>query len=85
MIAKEIERAGLPVAFITSMTKMATQVRANRIVTGTKIPHPCGNPDMSEEADLALRREIVKCALRALQTDVSSPTVFMPEITQLTG
>lgn len=75
----------MPVAFITAMTKMATQVGANRIVTGTKIPFPCGNPDMSEEADLALRREIVKCALKALQTEVSGPTVFMPEITQLTG
>ena len=72
-------------AFITAMTKMATQVGANRIVTGTKIPHPCGNPEGSAEADLALRREIVKCALRALQTDVSGPTVFMPDITLLTG
>jgi len=85
VIAKEIEREGLPVVFITSMTKMATQVGANRIVTGTKIPHPCGNPDASEEADLALRKEIVKCALRALQTDVSGPTVFVPEITPLFG
>jgi len=85
VIAKEIEREGLPVAFITSMTKMATQVGANRIVTGTKIPHPCGNPDVSAEADLALRLEIVKCALRALQTDVSSPTVFVPDIAFVSG
>ena len=85
MIAKEIERGGIPVAFITAMTKMATQVGANRIVTGVKIPHPCGNPDLSAEADLALRQEIVKCALRALQTDVSGPTVFVPDVTFVSG
>ena len=85
MIAKEIERGGIPVAFITAMTKMATQVGANRIVTGVKIPHPCGNPDLSAEADLALRQEIVKCALRVLQTDVSGPTVFVPDVTFVSG
>jgi len=85
VIAKEIERAGLPVAFITAMTKMATQVGANRTITGVKIPYPCGNPELSEEADLALRREIVKCALQALQTDVTGPTVFVPEITFVSG
>ena len=85
MIAKEIERGGIPVAFITAMTKMATQVVANRIVTGVKIPHPCGNPDLSAEADLAFRREIVKCALSALQTDVCGPTVFMPDVTFVSG
>ena len=75
----------MPVAYITTKTKMAPQLGANRIVTGTKIPHPCGNPDVSAEADLALRLEIVKCALRALQTDVSSPTVFVPDIAFVSG
>ena len=85
MIVKEIEKGGLPVALITAMTKMATQVGANRIVTGIKIPHPCGNPDLPEEADLALRREIVKCALKALQTEVKSPAVFVPDVTFISG
>ena len=85
MIAKEIEREGVPVAFITAMPKMAEQVKANRIITGIKIPHPCGNPDLSEKDDQALRGEIVKCALQALQTDVEAPTIFMPQITMMTG
>ena len=72
-------------AFITAMTKMATQVGANRIVTGTKIPHPCGNPTLPEEADYKSRLEIVKTALRALQTDVTGPTVFEPDITKVSG
>jgi betaine reductase len=85
VIAKEIERSGIPVAFITAMTKMATQVGANRIVTGIKIPHPCGNPTLPEEADYKSRLEIVKTALRALQTDVTGPTVFEPDITRVSG
>lgn len=78
MVAKEIERAGIPVAFITAMTTMATNSGANRIVEGVKIPHPCGNPDLPPEDDRALRRKIVETALKALQTDVSGPTVFNP-------
>ncbi len=72
-------------AFITAMTKMAIQVKANRIVAGVKIPHPCGNPELPEEADKALRREIVKTALQALQTAVAGPTVFTPNIMFVAG
>ena len=61
------------------MTMVAEQIGANRIVKGIKIPHPCGDPNLPGEADLALRREIVKHAFLALQTAVSSPTVFVPD------
>lgn len=72
-------------AFITAMPRMAEQVKANRIITGIKIPHPCGNPSLSPEGDLALRREIVKTALKALQTEVKGPTIFTPNVTMATG
>jgi glycine reductase len=85
VIAREIERGGIPVAVITAMTLLAKQIGANRVVTGTKIPYPCGDPTLPEEADKALRRGIVKCALKALQTDVSGPTVFTPEIKYTSG
>ncbi len=75
----------MPVAFITAMSAMAKQLGANRIVTGTKIPHPCGDPTLTPEADRVLRREIVKSALTALQTDVTGPTVFTPNITYTSG
>ena len=80
MIAKEIERAGIPVAFVTSMSMLGKQTGANRTVTGVKIPHPCGDPNLPVEADLALRREIVETALSALQTQVDSPTIFVPNV-----
>ena len=78
MLAREIEKGGIPVVVITAMTMLAKQIGANRVVTGTKIPHPCGDPTLPEETDRALRREIVKCGLSALQTEVSGPTVFVP-------
>lgn len=80
MIAKELERAGIPVAYITTMTMLAEQWGANRIVTGAGIPRPCGDPNLNPEGDRVLRREIVGCALKALQTEVSGPTVFVPDV-----
>ena len=67
------------------MSAMGNQLGANRVITGTKIPHPCGDPTLSPEADKALRREIVNCALTALQTDVDGPTIFAPEVSFTSG
>ena len=75
----------MPVALVTAMSTMAKQLGVNRIVTGTKIPHPCGDPNLSPEADKALRRKIVESALAALQTEVNGPTIFTPEVTYSMG
>ena len=80
MIAKEIEREGVPTGVITAMVMVAQQAKASRIIRGVKIPHPCGDPSLPEESDRFLRREIVKTALRALETDVSGPTEFLPDV-----
>jgi glycine reductase len=64
---------------------MGKQLGANRVITGTKIPHPCGDPTLSQEADKSLRREIINCALSALQTDVDGPTIFTPEVSFTSG
>jgi len=84
-MVREIERAGIPVAYITAMSMLAKQMGNNRVITGTKIPHCCGDPNVPPEADLAIRREIVKCALDALQTDVDGPTIFQPDIVFTAG
>ena len=80
MISKELEKAGLPVALISAMFPVAQQVRANRIVKGVSIPHPCGDPSLSKELDARLRREIIQTALRALESEVTGPTVFSPPV-----
>lgn len=58
------------------MTPVAVMVGANRIVPAAGIIHPLGNAELSAENEKALRRRIVECALRALQTEVVRPTVF---------
>ena len=50
-------------ALISAMFPVAQQVRANRIVKGVSIPHPCGDPNLSKELDASLRREIIRTAL----------------------
>lgn len=80
MIAKEIEREGIPTGVITAMVMVAQQAKASRIIRAVKIPHPCGDPDRPEESDQFIRREIVRTALKALQTDVNGPTEFLAEI-----
>ncbi len=75
----------MPVGVITAMTMLSKQLGANRVVTGTKIPHPCGDPNLSPEADKSLRREIVNTALKSIQTEVKGPTVFVPTVTYTTG
>ncbi|MBI4320528.1 MAG: hypothetical protein HY675_18720 [Chloroflexi bacterium] len=85
MIAREIEKAGIPVALITPMTLLGQQMRANRVIAGTKVPHPCGDPSLPPEADRILRQKIVETAITALQTSVEGPTIFVPNITFATG
>lgn len=80
MISKELEKAGLPVALVSAMFAVAQQVRANRIVKGVSIPHPCGDPNLSKELDARLRREIIQTALGALESEVTGPTVFSPPV-----
>ena len=80
MITKELDRAGFPVALISAMYPVAEQVGASRIVKGVSIPHPCGDPNLPAELDAQLRQEIVEAALKALQSEVKAPTVFLPNM-----
>ena len=79
-MSKELEKAGLPVALVSAMYPVAEQVRANRIVKGVSIPHPCGDPSLPHDLDTRLRREIVQTALKALESEVTGPTVFTPNM-----
>lgn len=69
MLAKEIERAGIPTVYVTSLPTVATMIGANRIVRGPAITHPFG-------MDEAERRRIVERALELLETDVEPNTVW---------
>ena len=75
-MVKEIERAGLPVVHMCTVTPISLTVGANRIVPAIAIPHPLGNPALEFDEEKALRRKLVEKALIALQTEVSEQTVF---------
>jgi len=72
VLAKEIERAGVPTVFVTSLPTIATMVGVNRIVRGPAITHPFG-------LDEGERRRIVERAFDMLETDVEPVTVWEVE------
>ena len=75
-MVKEIERAGIPVVHICTVTPISMTVGANRIVPAIAIPHPLGNPALAQEEEKKLRRGIVEKALEALTTEVDGQKVF---------
>ena len=70
---------------MTAMPAIPLSVGASRVVRGVRVPHVCGDPALSEAKDHELRVRIVTTALSALATQVSSPTLFEPDETELEG
>lgn len=66
----------MPVVHIAAIVPISVTVGANRIVPAVAIPHPLGNPALSERDERELRLRLVKKGLRALGTDVQKQTVF---------
>jgi glycine/betaine/sarcosine/D-proline reductase family selenoprotein B len=75
-MVKEIERAGIPVVHICTVTPISMTVGANRIVPAIAIPHPLGNPELPADEEYELRRKLVDKALEALSTEVDDQTIF---------
>lgn len=75
-MVKEIERAGIPVVHICTVTPISMTVGANRIVPAIAIPHPLGNPALTMDEEKAIRRNILDKALTALTTEVTGQTIF---------
>jgi glycine reductase len=75
-MAKEIERSGIPVAYVTTLTSLAEEMRANRIVAGVRIPHPLGNPMLTPDNESSVRLAVTRRALDALSEPVEGPHVF---------
>jgi betaine reductase len=74
-MVKEIERFGIPIVHMATITTISESVGANRIVPTIAIPYPIGNPELGDKEN-GIRRTLVKRALEALATEVSDVTVF---------
>ncbi len=75
-MAKELEAAGIPVAYITTLDALARLVGANRTIRGKAIVNVVGAPSLPPAEELRFRRQLVATALRALATTVEGPTVL---------
>ena len=75
-MVKEIERAGIPVVHICTVTPISLTVGANRIVPAIAIPHPLGDPSLTLEEEKNIRRRILNTALKAPSTEVDDQTIF---------
>ena len=75
-MVKEIERYGIPIVHMATITTISESVGANRIVPTVAIPHPVGNPNLTPEDEMELRRNMVKRALDSLTINVDGPTHF---------
>jgi glycine/betaine/sarcosine/D-proline reductase family selenoprotein B len=69
VLAKEIERAGIPTVFVTALPTIASMIGVNRIVRAPAITHPFG-------LDADERRRIVEHALALLEEPVDGTTVW---------
>ncbi len=74
-MVKEIEKYGIPIVHMATITTISQSVGANRIVPTVSIPYPVGNPQLGEKEN-DLRRKMVEKALEALTTPVEKPTIF---------
>jgi len=75
-MVKEIERYGIPIVHMATITTISESVGANRIIPTVAIPHPVGNPSLKPEDEKIMRKAMVKRAVDALATEISEVTHF---------
>ena len=66
MLAKEIEKVGIATVQICTMLEVARSVGSPRIVPGTSVLHPLGDPAAGLEKEKRLRRDLVRRSLATL-------------------
>lgn len=71
-----MERAGIPTALLCNLVSIAERVGAPRIVRTRGIQYPTGDPSLDADAEKLWRRQLLDCALEALETAVHEPTIF---------
>lgn len=75
-MVKEIERYGIPIVHMATITTISQSVGANRIVPTVAIPYPVGNPALTPQEENEMRYNLVKKAVDSLMSEVTGPTLF---------
>jgi hypothetical protein len=63
---------------VSALPSIPLSVGAHRVIKGVRVEHLCGDPSLSPEQDAELMLRIAKTALEAIQTAVTTPTLFEP-------
>jgi len=58
---------------------MASNMGVFRIIPGNAVPHVLGNPRLSNQRELGLRRRLLLAGLGALTSEVQRPTRFLAD------
>ncbi len=61
---------------MATITTISESVGANRILPTVAIPYPVGNPNMDQEDEYNLRKDMVTRALKGLATEIEETTQF---------
>ena len=75
-MVKEIERYGIPIVHMSTITTISESVGANRIVPTIAIPYPVGNPNLPKNEEYIMRKKMVAKALIGLSTEIRETTQF---------
>lgn len=59
------------------MYTLASNVGANRVVAGGKIPSPCGQPELPANRDREISRKVCLAALELLEKRLEKPQVVI--------
>lgn len=59
------------------MYTLAANAGANRVAAGTKIPYPCGNPEVPANRDREIGRQVLLAALGLLEKRLEKPQVVI--------
>jgi len=75
-MVKEFDKAGIPTVHLVNMVPVAEDVGSGRIVQTVSIPHPFGNPALTEDKQYEIRRALVKKALNALTDETKKQKIY---------
>ena len=74
-MVKEIERFGIPIVHMATITTISESVGANRIVPTVAIPFPVGKPEAGER-EPEIRKAITTRAVDILAMEASEPPLY---------
>jgi len=75
-MVKAIESFGIPTVHVCTIVPISQTVGANRILPSVAIPYPTGNPALTKDEEVNLRKRMMIKALAALEGKINEQTVF---------